>query len=187
MYPLVIPANARHRREPSVRQRIRGSMGVLLALALIAAFGVFGTGLAGAEQWQARILEAAPVSPRVLGWATFAVPLAGLFALLAPTRWGVLRALLSLMVLVPGLALMAVMSKPRGVLASQWAIDPGFAKAQEVTTYALAGALFLWAFVAVVVIAVRRVDDVALKLRRSILWAGPMCILASLGVVVTLA
>ena len=187
MYPLVMSANARHRREPSVRQRIRGSMGVLLALALIAAFGVFGSRLVHGESWQGSIIAAAPVSPRILGWATFAVPLAGLFGLLAPTRWGVLRAVLSLMVLVPGLALMAVMSKPRGVLASQWAIDPAFAKAQEVTTYAVAGALFLWAIVAVVVIALRRVDDVALKLRRSILWAGPLCILASLGVVLTLA
>ena len=187
MYPLVIPANARHRREPSVRQRVRGSIGVLLALALIAAFGVFGAGLAGADQWQARIIEAAPVSPRILGWATYVVPLAGLFVLLAPTRWGVLRAVLSLMVLVPGLALTSVMSKPRGVLVSQWAIDPAFAKAQEVTTYALAGALFLWAIVAVVVIALRRVEDVALKLRRSILWAGPLCILASLGAVLTFA
>jgi len=162
-------------------------MGVLLALALIAAFGVFGASLAGAEQWQARIIEAAPVSPRILGWATYVVPLAGLFALLAPTRWGVLRAALSLTVLVPGVALIAVMSKPRGVLDSQWAIDPAFAKAQEVTTYALAGALFLWAMVTVVVIALRRFDDVAFKVRRSILWAGPLCILASLGVVLAFA
>jgi hypothetical protein len=187
MYPLVMPANARHRREPSVRQRIRGSLALLAVLVVIAAFGVFGTSLAGAEDWQARIIAAAPVSPRVLGWATYAIPLAGLFGLLAPTRLGVVRAVLSLLVLVPGLALMAVMSKPRGIEAAQWAIDPAFASAQEVTTYAMAGALFLWAIVAVVVIAVRRVDDVLLKVRRSILWAGPLCILVSLGLAVTIS
>jgi len=181
MYPLVMRANARHRREPSVRQRLRASIGLLALLALIAAFGVFGAGLPGADEWQARIMAEAPVSPRVLGWATYAVPLAGLFALLAPTRWGALRAILSLLVLVPGLALMTVMSKPRGILASQWAIDPAFARAQEVTTYALAGALFLWVIVAVVVIGARRVEDGLLSFRRSIRWAGPLCILASLG------
>lgn len=180
MYPLVIPANARHRREPSVRQRIRSAFGLLVLLALIAAFGVFGAGVVGGEHWQARIIEAAPVPPRVLGWAVYAVPLAGLFGLLAPSRWGALRAILSLLLLVPGIALMAVMSKPRG--ESVWVIDPAFARAQEVTAYALAGGLFLWAIVAVIVIGARRVEDGKLTVRRSILWAGPLTLVTSLGI-----
>ncbi|HZM79524.1 MAG TPA: hypothetical protein VFC19_27655 [Candidatus Limnocylindrales bacterium] len=184
---MMMRANARHRREPSVRQRIRASIGLLVLLALIAAFGVFGSGSVGGESWQASIVAAAPVPPRVLGWAIYAVPLAGLFGLLAPSRWGVLRAVLSLFVFVPGLALMAVMSKPRGMLASQWAIDPAFARAQEVTTYALAGALFLWAIVAVIVIGVRRVEEVLLTVRRSVLWAGPLTIVTSLGLAIIIS
>jgi hypothetical protein len=183
MYPLVMSANARHQREPSVRQRIRGSIGLLGLLALIAAMGVFGAGLAGGEERQAWILDAVPVPPRVFGWATYGVPLFGLFCLLVPSRWGALRAAFSLLILVPGAALMAVMSKPRGVEASQWAVDPEFARAQEVTSYALMGALFLWLFVAVVVVASRRLEDVTLKVRRSILWAGPLTIAASLAIV----
>lgn len=187
MYPLVMSANARHRREPSVRQRIRGSIRLLVLLAVIAAFGIFGAGLAGGEVRQASILEAVPVSPTIFGWATYAVPLFGLFLLLVPSRLGVLRVVFALLVLVPGAALMAVMSKPRGIEASQWAIDPVFARAQEVTSYALMGALFLWAFVAVIVIAVRRVEDVSLAVRRSILLAGPLTIGASFAIVLTVS
>ena len=94
----------------------------------------------------------------------------------------ILRAIFSLLILVPGAALMAVMSKPRGIEASQWAIDPVFARAQEVTSYALMGALFLWATVAVMVVAARRVEDMGLKVRRSIYWAGPVTIISSLAV-----
>jgi hypothetical protein len=187
MYPLVMPASARHRREPTVRQRIRRSIGLLALLALIAAFGVFGAGLAGGAVRQASILEAAPVSPRVFGWATYAVPLFGLFCLLAPTRLNVLRAIFSFLILVPGAALMALMSKPRGVLASEWAIDPVFARAQEVTSYALLGALFLWVIVAVVVIGARQVEDGFLKFRRSIFWAGPLTIISSLAIALTIS
>lgn len=187
MYLLVTPANARHRREPSVRQRIRGSIGLLALLALIAAFGVFGAGLAGGEVRQASILEAAPVPPRVFGWATYAVPLFGLFCLLVPTRLAALRAVFSLLILIPGAALMAVMSKPRGIETSQWAIDPVFARAQEVTSFALMGALFLWVTIAVIVIGAKRVEDGLLRFRRSILWAGPLTIAASLGLALTIS
>jgi hypothetical protein len=186
MYPLVMPANARHRREPSVRQRIRGSIRLLALLAAIAAIGVFGASLAG-EVRQASILEAVPVPPRVFGWATYAVPLFGLFCLLAPSRLRVLRSIFSLLILVPGAVLMAVMSKPRGIETSQWVIDPVFARAQEVTSYALMGALFLWATVAVMVVAARRAEDMALKVRRSIFWAGPLTIIISLAVALFVA
>lgn len=187
MYSLVTPAHARHRREPSVRQRIRGSIGLLVVLALIAAFGIFGSGLTGGQAWQASVIESAPVPPRVFGWATYAVPLAGVFGLVAPTRVGVLRVAVSILLLVPSVALMTAMSRPRGIAASQWAVDPAFARAQEVTSYTLMAALLLWAFVAVIVICVRRTEDAALKVRRTILWAGPLTIFASLAVALTTA
>ena len=56
------------------------------------------------------------------------------------------------------------------------------ARAQEVTSYALMGALFLWATIAVMVLAGRRGQDMSLKLRRSVLWAGPLTIVSSLAV-----
>jgi len=182
MYPLVMPPNARHRREPSVQQRIRTSLGLLGALALVAALGVFGPSLAGGQSFQASIIAAAPVSPRLFGWATCALPLAGLFGVLAPTRWAIPRVVLSLVLLVPSAVLMAVMSKPRGIHGSQWAVNAEFARAQEVTTYALLAALFLWAIVSAAVIGTRRLDDVVIRLRRSVLWAGPLTIAASLAV-----
>lgn len=180
MYPLAVPANARHRREPSVRQRIRGSLWLLAAIALIAAFGIFGGTVAGGQSLQTSLIAAAPVPPRVFGWVTCALPVAGLLGLLAPTPWRVLRAALSLLLLVPGVVLMALMSKPRGIDASEWAVDAAFAQAQSVTTYVLAAAAFVWAIAATIVVAARRPNDVVLKLRRSILWAGPLTIAASL-------
>jgi hypothetical protein len=180
MYPLVTQANARHRREPSVRQRVRASLVILAALTLIAAFGVFGASVLGGQSLQARVLNAVPVPDRVFGWAVYALPLTGLFGLLAPTRLRLLRIALSLLLLVPGVLLMVMMSRPRGVQESEWAVAPEFAHAQSVSAYALLIALLAWAMVATVVVTMGRFADAALKVRRTVLWAGPLTIGGSL-------
>jgi hypothetical protein len=183
MHPLALQASARHRREPTVRQQVRGSIAILAALALIAAFGIFGASLLGGESFQADLLDAVPLPVRVFGWITYALPLAAIFGLLVPTPWRFLRIGVSLLVLAPGAFLMIAMSKPRGVDPSQWAIDPAFAHAQSVTSYALLISLFAWAMVAAVILAVgqpARLEDRLLKLRCQVLWVGPVTLGVSL-------
>ncbi|WP_117211030.1 hypothetical protein [Allorhizocola rhizosphaerae] len=179
MYPLDSPA--RHRREPSTRQRIRGAVVLLVLLAVVAGLGVFGGTFLSrhAELW-----AALPVDPRLLAWAGYAVPLAGLILLAAPTRSRVVR-VLALLLLVPGLAGAVAMSRPRGMTTAEWEAmlgAPGLADAASATAWALLGVFVVWAVALVVMMAsTAQFDDLIARARRSALVFGPLAITASLA------
>jgi hypothetical protein len=161
MQLLALQARARHRREPSVRQRIRASIGILAALAVIAAFGVLSGTVPGGQTWRAEVFEIAP--PWLVAWLSCALPLAGGLGLIAPSRLPRTRIAVSRVVLLAG----AAMSRPGGA-------DARFAEAQTATAYAVLACLLLWAIGATLVLAMGRTHEVLFRLRRSVLWAGPL-------------
>ncbi len=179
MYPLDSPA--RHRREPTTRRRVRGAVTLLVVLALVAGVGVFGgTLLSG----QARLWAEVPVDPRLLAWGGYAVLLAGLLLLAAPTRSRFVR-VLALLLLVPGLAGAVAMSRPRGTTPSEWEATlgaPGLVDAASATAWALLGVFAVWAVALVVMMAsTARFDDLVARARRSSIVFGPLAITASLA------
>lgn len=192
MYPLMLRAGARHRREPSVRQRIRAAITVLAALALIAGFGIFGGTLLGGVSGQARVLKAigeSPISLPLAGWALCAIPIAGLFGLLMPTQSRLVR-LASLLLLIPGGLAMVAMSKPRGLDTAEWRLmlevggadASAFLHAVEITSYTLMGTLFVWALISAVTMATTRrkpFDDLWTTVRRSAFLVAPLALTAS--------
>lgn len=194
MYPLALQPNARHRREPTTRQRIRAAAIVLLALALIAAFGVFGGTLLGGESGQARVLKTIsewPVSMRIAGWVLYAIPITGLFGLVMPTRSRLVR-LFSLVILVPGIIAMVAMSKPRGMSNSDWQVAlttdgvdvASFLASVQMTSYVLMAVLLLWVMVSALAVALARqtgFEDMLVKVRRSAFWVAPLAVGASLA------
>jgi hypothetical protein len=187
MYPLDSPA--RHRREPSTRRRIAGAVTLLVVLAVIAGFGVFGGILLGGHSGQARVLDEVPFSLRLAGWAVYAVPVAGLLMLVAPTRSRVVR-VLALLLLIPGLVAAVAMSRPRGMSAAEWEAalgEPAFVDAASVTAWALLAVFVLWAVALVVMFATTaRVDDLIARARRSSLVFGPLAVAASLAAAIVL-
>lgn len=196
MYPLAMQSGARHRRELSTRQRVRAAAIVLMVLALIAAFGVFGGTVLGGESGQARVLKTisdGPISLRIAGWALYAVPVAGLFGLIMPTRSRLIR-LFSLLLLVPGIVAMVAMSKPRGMSNADWkaalatdGVDvAAFVESVQMTSYALMAILLLWAMISALGVALARratFDDLVAKVRRSAFWVAPLTIGGSLAAV----
>lgn len=134
-----------------------------------------------------------PVSLSLAGWILCAVPVAGLFGLVMPTRSRIIR-LLSSTLLITGLVAMVAMSKPRGIDSADWrlmlAIDgvdaTAFLRAVEISSYTVMAALLLWALVAAVILASSRrtnLDDLWVGVRRSALLVGPLAIAASFAAV----
>ncbi len=187
MYPLDSPA--RHRRQPSTKQRIRGAVVLLGLLAVIAGFGVFGGTLLGGHFGQARILEEIPFSLRLAGWAMYAVPVAGACCLILPTQSRLVRSL-AFLLLVPGVVAAVAMSRPRGMTTAEWkaALDaPAFVDAAQATTLTLAAVVVVWAVALAVMLATTaRFDDLVARARRSSIWFGPLALTASFAAVFAL-
>lgn len=168
-------------------------MTALIALALIAGFGVFGGTLLGGVSGQAKALQALPVSLSLAGWALCAVPAAGLFGLVMPFNSRIIR-LLSGTLLALGILATMALSKPRGMDNTTWrtaltdsGVDPAaFLHAMTVTTSVLFGTALLWALVAAIAAASTRrtdLDELWAAVQRSAFWVGPLAIAASYAAV----
>jgi hypothetical protein len=163
-------ATARHRREPSVRQRIRASIGVLAALAAIAAFGVLTGTLPSQPAWQQDLTRLGPAW--LIAWLSCALPLAGVFGLIAPTPLARLRIAVSSILLLGGAVLAAGVGEPA---------DAGFARAQTAAASALLVVGLLGAIGATLAFALDNRRDTIFRLRRCALWTGPLALTATLA------
>lgn len=143
---------------------------------------MFGGTLLGGLTTQARVLTFVP--DWIAGWAMYAIPAAGLFGLLQPSRSRIVRAL-AILLLIIGLPAALIMSKPRGMSSAEWQWLLGsdsFVTAAQATGQALLAALVLWAVALTVMLTTTRsFDDLVARARRSVLWAAPLALAASLA------
>lgn len=180
MHPLLPATTARHRRDPSTRQRIRLSLILLATIAAFAAIGIFGTRL----PVQVRVvhwLSDRGIPLGFAGWALYAIPLCAFTLLLVARRFGARVAAAA--TLICGVLAVAAMGRPRGLNAPQWSgeLGPGgadFVGAVGWAAYALLASVAL----AMVVYLIRRPDHAGI--RRLAVWAGLFSIAGSLVAVV---
>lgn len=178
MHPLLPAETARHRKEPSTRQRIGQSLVVLSTFATVAGIGVFGSRL----EMQVRVVRwfherAIPLG--FAGWALYAIPLCAFMLLL------VLRSFLPRLaagaILIGGMLAVAAMGRPRGLDAGEWklALGPGGADFVEATSWA-AYAILASAALAVILYLVRRPGRAGMT--RLVISTGLISITGSLAV-----
>lgn len=193
MHPLILETAARHRRALSTRQRVRIALTVLIAVGAVAAAGVFGADIPTQKKtlsW----LTAHTIPLGFAGWAMYAVPLLGLVVLTGPARSAIIRCG-GYLLLLPGLAGLAVMSRPRGMPEAEWhtALGAGaadFIPAARLSGYTLLAVFGCWAvFSALRFIAGRPgpIEDTLIKLRRSAFRSTLIALAASPVVVLVFA
>jgi len=180
MHPLLPAATARHRHEPSTRQRIRLSLIILATVAAFAAIGLFGARLSVQVSVVSWFFDRG-ISLGFVGWALYAIPLCA-FTVLLSARPLAAR-LGAATMLIAGVLAVAAMGRPRRLTASQWRADLGPGGAEFVhaigwAAYALMGAVAL----AMLVYLIRRPDHAGI--RRLAVLAGLGSITGSLAAVV---
>jgi hypothetical protein len=180
MHPLLPATTARHRRDPTTRQRIRLSLIVLATIAAFAAIGVFGTRLSVQVRVVRWFLDRG-IPLGFAGWALYAIPLCALSVFLIARPLAVRLAAAA--TLIGGVLAVAAMGRPRGLSSAQWKAELGpggndFVHAVGWAAYALLGTVAL----AVLAYLIRRPDHAGI--RRLAAWAGLVSITTSLTAVI---